>query len=294
MMDNTEIKALIRLLDDPDKAVYDNVSTRLVSAGEEALPLLEASLGLTDNSVLNNRLQTMIEEIQNLEFYKGFEAWLQKDEKPLIYGLHFINQLYYPDTDFRAFKAKFDELRRAVWLEMNDNLTGFEAIKTLNYFIFEVHSISIKTKLDKDISPHFIDALFLEKSASPFAFIGMYSVLAQSLDLPVYPVYLPGLLVMAYENADIAREAYGKGAGDVLFYINPYDKGAFLGRKALEFVVEKKQIPAEEKHFKALSNQSFVFYYLKYLKDTNVIDESHPAYSRLMKMLDLLKLKGVS
>ncbi|MDA3912056.1 MAG: hypothetical protein PF448_11945 [Bacteroidales bacterium] len=294
MMDNKEIKALIRLLDDPDNAVYDNVSTRLVYAGEDALPLLEASLGLTDNSLLNSRLQAVIEEIQNLEFYKGFEAWLQKDEKALIYGLHFINQLYYPDTDFSSFKAKFDELRRAVWLEMNDNLTGFEAIKTLNYFIFEVHSIIIKTKMDNDISPHFIDALFVEKSASPFAFIGMYAVLAQSLDLPVYPVYLPGLLVMAYENAEIAREAYGKGAGDVLFYINPYDKGAFLGRKALEFVVEKKQIPAEEKHFKTLSNQAFIFYYLKYLKDTNVIGESHAAYSRLVKMLDLLKLRGVS
>jgi len=294
MMDNTEIKALIRLLDDPDSAVYDNVSTRLVSVGEDALPLLEASLGLTDNSVLNHRLQTMIEEIQNLEFYKGFEAWLQKEDKPLIYGLHFINQLYYPDTDFRAFKARFDEFRRAVWLEMNDNLTGFEAIKTLNYFIFEVQAISIKTKLDKDISPHFVDALFLQKSASPFAFIGMYSVLAQSLDLPVSPVYLPGLLVMAYENAEIAREAYGKGAGDVLFYINPYDKGTFLGRKALDFVVEKKQIPAEEKHYKGLTNQQFVFYYLKYLRDTNIIPETHAAYNRLSKMLDLLKIKGIS
>ncbi len=293
-MDNSEIKALIRLLDDPDKAVYDNVSTRLVDVGEDALPLLEASLGLTDNSVLNHRLHTMIEEIQNFEFYKGFEAWLQKDEQALIYGLHFINQLYFPDSDFKSFKARFDELRRSVWLEMNDNLTGFEAIKTLNYFIFDVYSISIKTKMDADTSPHFIDALFLQKSASPFAFIGMYSVLAQSLDLPVYPVYLPGLLVIAYENAEIAREAYGKGAGDVLFYINPYDKGAFLGRKALEFVVEKKQIPAEEKHYKALSNQSFIFYYLKYLKDTNVIEKEDAAYSRLLKMLDLLKLKGVS
>ncbi len=293
-MDNSEIKALIRLLDDPDEAVYKNVWNRLVSAGDVALPLLEASLGLTDNVLLNHRIQQLLTEIQNIEFYNGFENWVKsEDRQALIYGLHYVNQLYYPDTDFNQLKARFDELRKSVWLEMNDNLTGFEAIKTLNYFVFELNGLRVETKQSGEKSAQFLDTLFLQKQSSPFPFIGMYTVLAQSLQLPVFPVYLPGLLIMSYENAEVAIAAYGKETSDILFYINPYDKGAFLGHKALDFVVQKKQIPAKDEHYKSLSNKMFIYFYLKYLRDTQVFDKDRDTQEKLDRMLFMLKQEGL-
>lgn len=293
-MENSETKALIRLLDDPDEAVFKNVWSRLVTLGEPVIPLLEASLGLEGNALLDHRIQQLITEIQNVEFYNGFENWVQSEEKQaLIYGLHYVNQLYYSDTNFKQFKARFDELRRAVWLEMNDNLTGFEAIKTLNYFVFELNAMHVETKQSGKKSSQFVDSLFLNKEASPFPFIGMYTVLAQSLQLPVYPVYLPGLLVMSYENAEVAIAAYGDDASEILFYINPYDKGAFLGHKALDFVVQKKQIPAEKKHYKSLSNKLFIYFYLKYLRDTQVFDKHTDSQEKLDRMLFMLKQDGL-
>lgn len=286
-MKESEIKALIQLLDDPDHAVFESVSQKLKEHGKSLIPYLEASLGLTDNDVMNNRLRDLIEELEDQSFYSGFEKWaLGHENQPLIYGLYYINTLFYPDTNFEEFKSNFEKLRQKVWLELNDNLTGFEAIKVLNHLFYFQESMSVDTSKSADFSVHFPESLFLGRQAGPFAFVGVYSVLAQSLNLPVFPVYLPGLLVLAYENEEVARVAYGSASNDVLFYINPYDKGAFLGRKALDYVVEKKEIPVKSEQYRSISNFDFIHLYLEYLKQ--YMSENHGSVKKLDRMIEIM------
>jgi hypothetical protein len=292
-MNDKEIKALIRLLDDPDQSVYENVSQRLLHEGEVIIPILEASYGLTQNEMLNLRLEAILEELKNQGFLTAFKTWANQENPPLIHGLNYINSLFYPDTDFERFKVLFDELRKQIWLELNDKLTGFEAITVINRLLYDIRGYGVETKQQENTAVHFVETIFHEKIASPFPFIAAYTLVAQSLNLPVLPVYLPGLLILAYENEEVAKEVYGKNANNVLFYINPYDKGAFLGRKALDFVVQKKRIPVKEHHFEPLSNLGFVWYYLKYLKETHVVIETQPSYSKLLGMMEILKEKNL-
>ncbi len=286
-MKNSEIKALIRLLEDPNQEVFESVSKKLKEYGKDTLPFLEASLGLTDNEIMNARLQELISELEAFSFYADFEKWVSDFEnKPLIEGLFYINALFYSDTKLDEFKSNFEKLRKAIWLELNDNLTGFEAIKIVNHCLyFQECFIVEKTKSD-NLSFHFPETLFFDKKSSPFAFVGVYSALSQSLNLPVQPIYMPGLLLLAYENGSIAKLAYGNDAGNVLFYINPYDKGGFLGRKALDYVVRKRNIEALPKHYNSIDNLQFIYLYLEYLKYN--VTQSNALTDKVERLLEIL------
>ncbi|MDA3819121.1 MAG: hypothetical protein PF590_01400 [Candidatus Delongbacteria bacterium] len=286
-MNDSKLKALINLLDDPDENVYSRVHDKIMLTGIEAIPFLEARYGLDNNPLMNERLEILMENLRNRSFNDEFIHWWKHKEKDaLLKGLFYINSLYYPDTAFEDFKEQVDQIKKKVWLELKDNLTGFEAIKIINrnvYILMGFRVLSAKDINQKSV--HFPEHLFINKTGSPFPFVGMYCLIANSLDLPVYPVYLPGLLLMAYHNKDVAREAYGESTTGVLFYINPYDGGSFLGRKALEYVVKQRNIDAEEKHYRTIDSKTFIHKYLRYLWDMNVFSPDNPAFNRLENML---------
>ncbi len=286
-MKSSEIKALIRLLEDPNQEVFKAVSEKLKEYGTDTLPLLEASLGLTDNETMNARLQELISELETFSFYTDFEAWvLNFENKTLVEGLFFINALFYPDTKLNDFKANFEKLRKNIWLELNDNLTGFEAIKVVNHCLYFQEYFGVEKAQIDNLSFHFPETLFFDKKSSPFAFVGVYSALSQSLNLPVRPIYMPGLLLLAYENESVAKLAYGNDAGNVLFYINPYDKGGFLGRKSLDYVVKKRNIEAIPKHYNSIDNLRFIYLYLEYLKHN--VTGSNALTDKVERLLEIL------
>ncbi|MFO7880430.1 MAG: transglutaminase family protein [Bacteroidota bacterium] len=289
-MKDSEVKALINLLDDPDESIFENVNAKLLGAGEDILPLLEARYGLDDNPIMNERLEKLMEDLKNQNFFTDFRSWWHNEnEGQLLHGLFYVNSLYYPDTGFYEFKEKMEKLRRKIWLEMKENQTGFEAIKIMNRYIYIVSGFGVQSSKQKDTAGLFPEYIFTNRKVSPFPFVGLYCLIADSLDLPVFPVYLPGLLVMAYKNKEVARAAYGEESSGVLFYINPYDAGSFLGRKALDYVVEQREIPAEPEHFTPVSYRKFIHKYLRYLWDLNVFSPDNKAYDRLEEMLMIVR-----
>ncbi len=291
-MNDSKLKALINLLDDPDENVYTRVHNKIINAGDEAIPFLEARYGLDNNPLMNKRLENLMENLRNHGFNQGFTNWWQNEDRDsLLKGLFYVNSLYYPDTAFEEFKEQVDKIKNKIWLELSDNLTGFEAIKIINRNLFILLGFGVLSAKDvKEKSGYFPENLFLYKKVSPFPFVGMYCLLANSLDLPVYPVYLPGLILMAYQNQDVARAAYGESTTGVLFYINPYDSGSFLGRKILEYIVKQRNIEAKKKHYSTIDNKEFIHKYLRYLWDLNVFSPDNPAFNRLENML--LTIRG--
>jgi hypothetical protein len=291
-MKESEIKALISLLDDPNESIYKNISQRLFQEGNLVIPFLEASYGLSDNQVFNSRIESILDDLRNQSVYNKFTSWVNDPGKQdLISGLNFVNQLYYTDTNLEDVKKQFDVLRQKVWIELNDNLTGFEAVKVLNSFFYDVSKFTVLKSSVRKPELYFVESLVKNKEVSVIPFIGMYCAIANSLDIPVYPVYLPGLVLMAYEDEKLVKAAYGKTDESVLFYINPYDNGSLLGRKALDYIVKSKNIPASDYHYSTLSNFQFIYFYLKYLRETNIITPEYLSYNRLIRMMEICNVE---
>ena len=140
MINESEIKALISLLDDTDNEVVSQVEKRLFQLGPEIIPALEQPWDLSDiNELRQRRLDEIIKRIQSHTLTNELRNWKQSNQSDLLEGVLILNRVKYPDVDRQFIDNLIDKIKLDVWLEMHYDLTSFEKIKILNYVFFDVH-----------------------------------------------------------------------------------------------------------------------------------------------------------
>ena len=133
----TELSALIRLLEDPDDAVYDPVSKRILEYGNQAIPYLEHVWESTEDGEQQARIETIIRRIHFLEIAEKLTQWRAQPNPDLWEGLLILDQLHYKDDRSDSLQATLEQLRRNAWLELNQYLTPLEQINVLSRVLFE-------------------------------------------------------------------------------------------------------------------------------------------------------------
>jgi regulator of sirC expression with transglutaminase-like and TPR domain len=97
------------------------------------------------------------------------------------------------------------------------------------------------------------------KKGNPLSLCLIYSVIAQSLDIPVYGVNLPNHFVLAcmdskHSNYLINQQnEYG-----VLFYINAFSRGSIFDVNEIKDFLSKYELPANREYFEPCSNSAVI------------------------------------
>ena len=81
----------------------------------------------------------------------------------------------------------------------------------------------------------------------------IYAELARRLNLPIYGVNLPRNFVLCYYDPD-----YHDDPNNILFYINPSDKGNVLGLKELKHFLQHLKIEEKEFYFTPCSSMEVI------------------------------------
>lgn len=129
MANETEIQALIQLLDDDDKEVYKHVYQKLKSLGADVIPQLEEVWSVALNPVTHERLEEIIREIQFESLVTDWENWLHKENPDLFTGAFLISKYHYPELKFEVIQKNLVKLRQSIWLELNYNQTPLEQVQ---------------------------------------------------------------------------------------------------------------------------------------------------------------------
>lgn len=96
MTENTEIKALLTLIDDPDEEVYKTVSDRIISFGKEIIPTLESYWESITNEDTQERIESLIHRVHLRDLTEEFRMW--RDENgSLLEGSLLVAKYHYPD-----------------------------------------------------------------------------------------------------------------------------------------------------------------------------------------------------
>jgi fructose-1,6-bisphosphatase len=81
------LKALIRLIEDPDLHVFNHVKNELLIIGDEALPALESAWHKNNfGDEFQIRIQSIIEEIHRSALKNELIQWIKSEEKDLLLG----------------------------------------------------------------------------------------------------------------------------------------------------------------------------------------------------------------
>lgn len=144
-MKKKELSALISLLDDPDEAIYNEVCSKLLSMGPKmVIPDLEAAWEHCFDTLIQNRIENIIHKIQFDLIAKELKRWSAPENQNLLDGVLLIARYQYPDLDFSKVEKQIELIKHDVWLELNENLTALEKVKSSITF-YLMYTISAET-----------------------------------------------------------------------------------------------------------------------------------------------------
>ncbi len=259
-MNKQEINALISLLDDPDESVFQHVSMKFLSLGQEVIPVLEDAWEHSFDTLIQNRIENIIHQIQFDLVKDALREWSHPEQQNLLEGALLIARYQYPDIDLAKIKKQIEQIKQDVWLELNENLTGLEKVKIINHILFDVHNFSGNTTNYHAPQNSYINNVLESKKGNPLLLSIIYTIIAQSLDIPIHGVNLPEHFILCYvdiEHMGVPSKEGNEGS-NVLFYINPFSKGAVFGQKEIDAFLKQLKLEPLVMFYEPCSNLEII------------------------------------
>jgi regulator of sirC expression with transglutaminase-like and TPR domain len=265
----SSIQALVQLIDDPDESIYEHVRGKILSIGKPALPYLESPWEKRYNQFLfQSRVEKLIYEIQFDETKLSLTKWLDCPEKDLLEGSLIISKYVNPTLCESEIRRSIADIRRDIWLELNDYQTSFEQIKIFNKIFFGVHGFQYNM-LNANPEEILLDEVMRRKVGHPIVLSVIYSYIALSLDLPVYGVDFSEHFILAFMDEHKSRFLINdQNEFGVLFYLNIMTKGNIQDVKAIESFIVNNQLKRERKYFEPCSHSTILKKMIVYLRES--------------------------
>ena len=254
---NKELDALISLLDEPNAEIFQAIHDRIFAHGKVAVPVLENLWENTFDPLIQHRIEDLIHIIQFENLKKELNEWSQFEHHDLLRGTLLVTRFQYPDLDEDAIIKKIGSFSQDVWLELNQNLTGLEKVKVINHILFDIHKLAGNVTNINSAENFYINNLLDSKKGSPLILGIIYISISQSLRVPIYGVDLPRHFVLAYTD-EIMLTPRDIPEGDVLFYINPFNKGAVFTKNEIELFIKQLKLERKDSYFIPCDNKTII------------------------------------
>lgn len=254
-----EIKALISLLDDNDNEVVSHIKDQLFALGKEIIPALENEWSHSFDPLLQARIEDVIHKIQFDSLCSDLQIWNNTHHYDLLSGIILIARYQYPDLDEDKIRNFLSQLKRDIWIELNDNLTALEQVNIINRIMFDVYAFGGNTVNFHAPQNSFINSVIESKKGNPILLSIIYSLVAQELDIPIYGVNLPEHFILCYQDR-VASEHYQYTFPDanILFYINPFSRGTVFGKDEVDKFLSRLKINNLKDFYIPCSNRDMI------------------------------------
>ena len=249
--DNTELLALLKLIDDPDPEIFSHIEDKVIEIGSSAVPYLESAYEKSADHLSNDRITTLLHKIQYNKTSSALNLWNKQGEQNLIDAALILSTFHYPNQNEQLIRQQVKKIKQDVWLELNEEFTALEKIHILNHVFFKIYNFKgNKTNLSQPQNS-LINDLLLNKQGNSVILSILYMEIAQSLDLPVYGVNLPENFILAYLNS-------GQLSSDskALFYINPFNEGVVFTKDDINTFINQLELKPEKKYFEPCDNKT--------------------------------------
>jgi len=254
MINPTEVKSLIRLLDDPDGEIFEHVHEKLASFGPEAIEYLESAFGEAFDPIQQDRIANLVHEIQFRILKNDLQLWHQSGAFDLLRGILVINRYQYPDLDEQKVINQVEAIKRDIWIHMMNEASPAEQIKLINHVFYNIYGFSGNITNHQDPQNSYISQVLETKKGNQISLAIIYSIVAQKLDIPVYGVNLPQHFILAYLDETMQSEF----EGGILFYINAFNKGFIFGRRDVDMFLKQLNLKFDKQFYEPCSNTDII------------------------------------
>ncbi len=253
MLKETEIKALVQLLDDEDHEVIAHVEEKIMSIGTQVIPLLEQEWESTFNPVIQTKIEDLVHELQFELLKERLVDWKESGGESLLEGLWIVATYQYPDLEMDELVKEVEQLYHEMWRHMEDQMTPHQRIKVFNDIFFNQFRFRANTKNFHAPANSMINAVLETKKGNPISLCAVYLLLTQKMELPIYGVNLPNLFILTYK------------IGDEAFYINVFNRGLIFTKEDIDNYLENLQLQRQEIFYEPCSHLDIILRALRNL-----------------------------
>ena len=235
--DIPELQSLIKLIDDENEFVYNNVRERFIYYGENSMHFLKEYFE-SDNRVIAKRSR----EIYNIINFKRLENKIRElayESDILEKAVFLISSYEYPEVDYDNYKMILDkmaiDLKEQIHKRYPLFISAFDKIKMLNAYFFYEKGFKGNTKNYYEPDNSYVNRVIDRKTGIPITLSIIYMLLAKRLEMPIYGVNIPSHFIVEYRDE---KEEY---------FIDVFNYGVVISKEeALTFL---KQFGIYENEF---------------------------------------------
>lgn len=258
MQKEKEISALLRLIDDPDTEVFDTVAEKLLNYGTEIIPNLESLWEVTPDADTQERIELLIHRVHFSELQKEFYDWTKAEKPELLKGAILVARYQFPDMNVPSVLTQFDQMRRNIWLELNNYLTPLEQINIFNSILYNYYKLQGHELTEREPKYFFINQVLESKQGNSYTIGILYLALCELLDIPVFAVDLPRQFVFAYiDTLQHFFNTDNNPVQQIQFYVDPLN-GMVYTQKDVEAYLKKIKATDTDSYFKHLDTRKII------------------------------------
>jgi hypothetical protein len=197
-MRDTELKALVSLLDDEDVGIVSHVEEKILSLGTTIIPFLEEEWESNFNPTVQRRIEEIIHMLQYELLKERIDQWYKSDDQDLLTGMWLVATYQYPDLELIKLKQDLEQIYYETWLDFKPDLFPFDQVKIRNGALFKKLKYAANTKNFHSPGNSMLNVVLETKRGNPIPLCINYMMVAQKLKLPKKGVKLPNLFVLTY------------------------------------------------------------------------------------------------
>jgi len=258
-MEEKQFKAMLSLLDDKDSFVYQTVEDNLMNMGMDVIPKLESVWENTMNPFLHQRIENIIQKIQFSYSKNNLKHWISDGAIDLLLGAFWIAKYQYPDLKLEVIQNQIDKIYQDVLEEMPEHVTPLQKIRVINHIFFDIYQLAGNNTNFFAPQNSYINHVLESKKGNPITLAIIYLTIAQRIGLPVFGVNLPKNFILVFKEVQNGPfQTDENPLSDVLFYINPYNKGAVLGKREIDSFLTQQKIAPNDSFYLSCSNDIII------------------------------------
>ncbi|PEN15055.1 hypothetical protein CRI94_01845 [Longibacter salinarum] len=247
-----EVNALVRLLDDPDGDVQEQVHKRLTDLGREAMPALRRAYDASHGDV-RKQIDAVVRRLHWNDIQTAWHAILDADQPNLERGAFILALYRFPNLDVEGYQDILDDWADQVEDRVMQSVGVDRARVLMEFLADEIGLMGNRDDYD-DPNNSYLNRVIDRRVGIPISLAVIALSLADRLAVPLYGVGMPAHFLVKYSDA----------RGEV--YFDVFNDGQPVSREECVRFLLRAGIQPKPEYFEAATPTSILLRMVRNLR----------------------------